>query len=401
MNPARQPIRYERIASDKELATLCDALAGCASIALDTEFVSEDTYRPELCLIQVEAGAKRVVIDPFQIEDVTPFWRLIVRGAHQTIMHAAREEMAFCLRLGGGLPADVFDTQIAAGFVGFEFPTSYAALLNRVLSTSLSKHETRTDWRRRPLSKGQLQYAMQDVVYLHALRDALVERLTKAGRLEWFQTEMRQWRSQLEIDLRSERWWRMASLTGLSARQLAIVRELWRWREAEAERENRPVRRVLRDDLLVELARRGKADLAGISAIRGMQNRDLRKRLPSLAEAIQRGNRLQPDSLPEPPQRDSHPQLQVLCQFLATVTNAVCRGAGISPGIVGTVADLRELVAYRLGLEYPAGGGVPRLAQGWRHQLVGDLIEGVLQGKVVVRIGNPLAESPLCLERLD
>ena len=148
---------HEHITTDRALARLCADLASAESIAFDTEFVSEHSYRPELCLIQVAAGDRLAVIDPQPLASVRPFWELLAAPGHQTIVHAGREELLFCLGAVGKPPHDLFDVQIAAGLVGYEYPAGYSSLLAKLVGKRLQKGETRTDWRRRPLSAGQIK----------------------------------------------------------------------------------------------------------------------------------------------------------------------------------------------------------------------------------------------------
>jgi ribonuclease D len=388
---------HEHITTDKQLKQLCHELAAAPSIAFDTEFVSEHTYRPELCLIQVAAGERMVVIDPQSISDVTPFWELLAAPGHETIVHAGREELLFCLASVGKPPTRLFDVQIAAGLVGNEYPAGYGSLLFKLLGTRLNKGETRTDWRRRPLSGSQISYALDDVRYLDALSGKLRGRLEQLRRTDWLEGEMQAWQEDVAATRGDERWWKVSGTSGLSRRNLAVVREVWRWRENEAEKRDCPTRRVLRDDLIIELAKRKSADVKQIRAIRGMERRDLDRAIPQLAAAIKRGLELPEDQLPAPQQRDVPAQLNVLGQFLSTALAGICRAAELAPSMVGTASDVRDLVAFRLGLTN-GDEGPPLLGRGWRAEIVGRMIDDLLAGRVAVRIGDPLAAEPLVFE---
>ena len=213
------------------MIAFCQELADAPAIAFDTEFVSEDTYRPELCLIQVACGDRLAVIDTMAVKDVTPFWRWLVAPGHETIVHAGREEMLFCIDAVGAAPTGLFDLQIAAGLVGFEYPAGYGALLFKLLGERLEKGETRTDWRRRPLSERQLIYALDDVRHLEAMRAALGKRLTALGRVEWLETETAAWQDDVRATRGRERWWKVSGISGLpgpqpgrGARAVAVAR---------------------------------------------------------------------------------------------------------------------------------------------------------------------------------
>ena len=394
-------LQYESITTPRQLTEFCDALAQAPSIAFDTEFVSEDSYRPELCLVQVAAGDRLAAIDTLAIQDLTPFWERLAAPGHVTLVHAGREDLCFCLRAIGRPPHGLFDTQIAAGLIGLEYPAAYSTLLAKLLGKTLGKGETRTDWRRRPLSTRQLDYALQDVLYLEALREALVRKLEPLGRLPWLQTELDSRHLQLEESELREPWRRLTGIANLSSRSLAIARQLWYWRDTEAQRLNRPPRRVLRDDLIAELAKRATAEPQQIRALRGMDLLDKQKYETAIAECIRQALDVPRESWPAPAERLSNrPQLTLLAQFLAAALGSLCRSQQVAASLVATVQDVRDLIAYRLGLDEP-DGALPALAQGWRAEVVGRTIEELLAGRLSFHIADPLGEQPLGFEPRD
>lgn len=386
---------FNSVTSDQGLAQLCEDLSAASAIAFDTEFISENSYRPELCLVQVAHGGALAIIDPLTISDMRPFWRTLAEGDHQTIVHAGREEVAFSIHSIGAVPANLFDIQIAAGLIGLEYPAGYGSLAQKLVGQTPPKGETRTDWRRRPLSKKQLDYALHDVIHLEPMRDRLADRLQQLGRAPWLDDEMSSWLMQVHESLSRERWRRVSGMAGLSPRGKAIVRELWRWREQEAERRNSPVRRVLRDDLMVELAKRATDDVKRIRAVRGMDRGDLTRALPILAESVRRALDLPDSELPRTKHRKPLPkQLNMLGQLLSSALASICHRADLAPSIVGNPSDVRELVAHRLGYTH-ADDDPPSLARGWRAEVVGSVIDDLLSGKTAVRIADPKSEEPL------
>jgi ribonuclease D len=399
--PIRSFVPYDHITTDAALRKFCGEHAAAPVIAFDTEFVSEHSYRPELCLIQVAVGNRLAVIDPQRLSDVGPLWELIAAPGHETIVHAGREELLFCLESAGRPPHDLFDIQIAAGLVGYEYPAGYGSLMFKLLGQRLEKGETRTDWRKRPLSERQIEYALDDVRYLERMAGKLRGKLERLNRTTWVDHEMANWQSEVAATRSTERWWKVSGTAGLSRRGLAIVREVWRWREREAQRRDCPTRRVLRDDLIVELAKRRSADPKQIRALRGMERGDLQRVLPQLALSVQVALDLADDQCPKPPERESTGQLTVLGQFLSSALGSICRSAELAPSIVGTASDVRDLIAYRLGLTGGNGRAEPPLlGQGWRAEVVGRQIEDLLAGKLAIRIGDPLADEPLVFEPL-
>ena len=384
------------ITTDAELRDYCRRLADADLIAFDTEFVSEDTYRPQLCLVQVAAAGEMAVIDSMTIDDMSPFWDTLAEPGHETVAHAGREELRFCLHANGKRPHCLFDVQIAAGLVGLEYPAAYRTLVSRLLGENVPKGETRTDWRRRPLSEHQIEYALQDVVHLKDLRDELDNRLERLNRRSWLDEEMEAWQDRVERAESEERWRRVSGLSGLSRKSLAIARELWRWREAEAESRDSPPRRILRDDLLVELARRQTADVKRIQAVRGLERRHLQKSMPRISQRIEQALDLPEDAWPSKGRRHSRPPFVLLGQFLASALSAVCRSADLAPSLVGTAEDVRELIAYHLDARGDAGKGeLPALGRGWRAEVVGGKINDLLDGKFALCVSRPLAEQPL------
>ena len=182
------------ITDQGRLHELCERLQQAEQIGIDTEFVSEDTFYPELCLIQIATCDEMAVVDPQQV-DVEPFWRLLAEGDHTTILHAGREELNFLLRAVNRLPQDLFDIQIAAGFCSNEFPAAYGSVVSKFIGHKPQKGQQRTDWRRRPLSSAQLNYALEDVRYLLPVCNRLRTMLSERGRLDWLAEEMNDWQA--------------------------------------------------------------------------------------------------------------------------------------------------------------------------------------------------------------
>ncbi|MDG2382422.1 MAG: HRDC domain-containing protein [Pirellulaceae bacterium] len=392
-------MHHEYIRTQSQLEIFCGKLRSVERIGFDTEFVSEDTYRPDLCLIQIAADDLLAVIDPKEVESVRPFWDVLSSGEHETIAHAGREELRFCLHEMGKRPTRLFDTQIAAGMIGLEYPAAYGKLLAKLLDRTLAKGETRTDWRRRPLSDRQIEYALQDVLYLEPLYERINGRLEELHRRAWFDDEMDQWQKEIEDFEQRENWRRVSGTSGLSEKAMVIVREIWRWREEQAEAQDRPPRRILRDDLIVEMARRGKSDVKQLRAIRGIERSLAKRHFPEISESIQRALDLPKNEWPSVRRNRSSNQASLVGQFIATALSTVCRSQNLAPSLVGTVQDVRDLVDYRL-VDNPAADP-PALATGWRAEVVGRTLDDVLEGRTAIRIRNPLSDSPLALEPVD
>ena len=387
----RHPVR--RIAAVNDFEVFCRELRRRSRLALDTEFVAEDSYQPNLCLIQIAFDDELVVIDPFPLGSVRRFWEAIIEGNVEVVVHAGRVDLQFCYNATGQFPSRVFDVQIAAGLIGLEYPAGLANILQKYLEISVTKHETRTDWRRRPLSDKQIEYALNDVRYLLPLRDHLERELVRLHRLEWLSEEVQR-QQQMAIQAEGEeRWRRLTGYGGVSRRELAILRELWHWREREAARRNVPPRRVLRDDLLVELARRASSDPKRILAIRGMSHHSIRHLVPMISACIREALALPPEKWPQLPNRPGVQQSPVVGQFLYSALASLCLKKQIAVGLVGGTNDLRDWLAYQLSGN--TDDPPPILAQGWRREVIGDTLQMLVAGRAALRIADPTADNPL------
>jgi len=393
------PINHRMITSSQELIDFCEQAATSPFIGFDTEFVSENRYRPQLCLIQIVTESQLAIVDTLEIEDVTPFWELLVSGDHVTLAHAAREEFLFCYRAVGGRPKNLFDIQFAAGMVGLEYPAAYGNLVGKLLNVSVEKGETRTDWAKRPLTPAQVNYALKDVVYLKPIYDKLFKTLDQLGRIDWLTEEITGWLDELEKGEVEPQWRRVPGISGMNDRTLAIVREIYLLRDEVAKEKNKTPRRILPDDLVVELARRGVSDPKKLKAIRGFDNRVSQSLVDSLSQAISRALALTDSELPERPNRGKSINLGLLGQHLTTALKIICDREHISAGIVGTAQDLRELAAWHLGMTH--GEDQPLLASGWRAEIIGKTLEDIINGRVAIRVNNPKSANPLDLYRIS
>lgn len=385
---------YTYVRHDRDLISLCQQLASDKHIFFDTEFISEDVYLPDLCLVQVASKSGLAVIDPKAMVDLSPFWDLITSEGVTVVAHAAREEFLFCFRATGKWPTNLFDTQVAAGLIGMEFPVSLGNIITRVLGERLPKGETRTNWRGRPLSKHQIEYALNDVIYLDKIYDFLTEQLESLRRLSWMTDEMNRFQKGWE-DYSTRPGWRSVSGIGnLNRRALAIVREIWTWRDHHAKTQNVPPRRILRDDLMVELAKRKSAKISQIKALRGMNRRDLDPYIEDLADCVRQALLVPDEDCPVNHRGTANSQYTVLGQFLSAALGSICREASIAPSLACTIQDVRDLVAYHLD----GGSEVPPLAKGWRAEVIGRTIEDLLDGSLTVKIGDPRADEPLAFQ---
>jgi ribonuclease D len=389
-------VKYAQIESQSELEKYCLALADADVIGFDTEFVAEFTYRPQLCLVQVAAGDKMAVIDAMKLDDITPFWRALAAPGHKTIVHAGREECCFCLDAIGERPHQLIDVQLIAGLVSTDYPAGYGSLNQRLLGIRVPKGETRTDWRKRPLTKRQLDYAISDVHHLTAIYDKLRELLIQHDRVHWLDEEMQAWQDEVDTSRTRKRWRKVSGSGNLSPVSLSIVRELWHWRDSEAERRDCPPRKVLRDDLIVELAKRRETGVDHVRAIRGMERGDLRPHWKAISDCIEQALAMPPEELPRNGSERQPSQWNMLTQYLGAALTSVCRDAHVATSLVATTADLRELIAYQV--DHDENTPKPELMKGWRAEIVGDRLSRLLTGELSIRIADFESEQPFSFE---
>ncbi len=380
-----------------ELADCCAYLASHRVLGFDTEFVGEDTYRPSLCLVQVAAGDHLYLIDPLSAGPLDEFWKLVIDPSRTAIVHAGREEVRLC-RLGGGAPpGNLFDLQLAAGLAGYAYPLGHGALISQVVGAQLAKGETLTEWRSRPLTPEQIRYAFDDVRYLLPAFSKLSARLERLGRLGWAREEFdRLARNAAPLEGNNERWRKLRGLGSLDRRRLAAVRALYHWREGVADRTNRPPRTIVRDDLLVEIARRNPTKERDLEVVRGLPKRDLE----AIVRTVVAARALPPEELPAPPERDQDPpQVGLVTNVLTAVLGDFCARNRLAPNLVASTADVKLLVRSRR-----EGAGLPedsQLTRGWRSEHVLPELLAVLDGRRLVRVADVTAEAPFAYGEAD
>lgn len=383
-----------KIITDTEtLNTWCENHREVEWIALDTEFISENYYEPLLCLIQVASPRGDFLIDPILLGDTTPFWEVLVTGEHETIVHAGQSEMEFCFRYTKNLPRKLFDVQTAAGLAGYEYPAGFTNLLFRVLGRTIPGTESRTNWKARPLSPRQLDYALDDVIHLREMRDALFARLIEQGRRSWLTEEMETLREHHRQHFAVERWRRVLRNTALEPHGMAILRELWYWREEAAKKLNTLPRRLLRDDLMLEIAKRKLGDAKSLRDIRGMERELTRRAVPEIAKHVSLALTLAKEECPKSRQTNALSRLTVAGQLLYTALGSICKSRHLSINLMGTPMDVKEWIAWRLG--FSGCEAPPLMARGWRAEVVGKIFDDLLSGRTLLRIGDPRKECPI------
>lgn len=385
------------IASASDLKELVAHLHVVGRFAFDTEFVSEETFEPVLCLIQIATRDRLAVVDPLAVGDLSPFWGVVADPGVEVVMHAASEDLRICRFQTGSVPRRVYDVQIAAGLVGFSYPLSLVNLVGQVLRITVTGGETRTDWRRRPLSPAQLRYALDDVRHLLDLADRLAARLAEWDRTDWAEAEFAASVRAIADRGDAERWRRLPGLHQLSRRGLEAARRLAEWRIDEARRSNRPLRQVLRDDLLVAIAKRQPSSRRDLEALRDFNRSHLLSRSGAILAAIAEAQLVPADQLPEPLDRaEEGPGLTMVVNLLAAALAQCCAQHRVAGGLVGVSHDLKDLIRWHTRGRPESRR--PGLTLGWRDEVCGRTLLDVLDGRLALRVVDPQAEVPVALE---
>ena len=366
-----------------------DAVASLARaagrIGIDTEFVGEGRYRALLCLVQIAVddptapeGIRIEVIDALHAYDATPLAALLADPSIEIVLHAARQDVGILKREWQTEITNLFDTQIAAGFAGLGAQTGYGNLLHAVLGLRLNKSESFTRWDVRPLTDQQLSYAREDVEHLLQLTDQLQTRLRESGRLEWAREECRALQQATDRRDPELAYLRLPRVARLSARDLAVARELAAWRERTAEEEDKPLGTILQDPALVEIAKRKPSDPAALEQIRGVQQRTMRRHRQEIIDAIRRGIEAEPIKLESAERDRSDARDAPLVSLAEALARSRAIDAGLAYELVATRSDVQAVVAAsRRGSAEPD----VRTLRGWRRELVGTELLDLLAGR--------------------
>jgi ribonuclease D len=360
------------VARQGDLAMLVGRLRAAGAFAYDSEFIGELTYIPKLCLIQVATAGEVALIDPLAGMDLLPFWNLLCDPAVLKIVHAGQQDVEPVYRLAGRPAANLFDTQIAAGFVALNYPLALTKLIFHLLGHRVGKGLTVTNWDHRPLTRQQLHYAADDVRYLPAVHAELSRRLAEAGHAEYARAE-----SQALCDPALYHFdantacRRIRGSIGLGPQNLAVLRELAVWRDRTAQAEDLPSRSVVTDQVLLDMARRPPRDLASLDRVKGLPRPVEERHGSSLVQAVQGALAMPASAYPAVHFHEPTPAEQFRGDTLWAVVECLCFARGIDPSLVTSRQEITQLLHQR---QTGGEGGHLRLTAGWRKKAIGDEI---------------------------
>lgn len=386
------------ITKQSDLDKLCDELAKVSRCGIDLEFVPERTYEPVLCLVQVATEDGANLVDPIALPNLSNLWDAINREDMLVILHSGSQDLDLIYGLSGSLPANVFDTQIAAGFAGFGYPIGYGKLLNQLLGVSIAKTESYTDWTTRPLSDSQIQYAIEDVLHLLPMYDQLCARLREFERLDWVLEECRRLSNveRYKKD-KSQDFLRVKGASSLSRRGLAVLQALCDWRNAEARRVNRPARSIISDNTLLELARKPPKEINDIQRIRGIRVDQVRAHGNQMMVSIEKGRSVAEEELPTWPSSRVPPKKEVLlADVLFACLKVITYDVDLATELVATRDDLQALV--RLQREGKLHSSKLPLLQGWRKEIAGQKLVALLEGGAMSMSFETRSDPPVIMQ---
>jgi ribonuclease D len=372
------------ITTTAELQLACTRMARHPYITVDTEFHRETTFWPILCLVQLASDDEALAIDALAPEiDLQPLFALMADPHITKVFHAARQDVEIFWKLAGIVPSPMFDSQVAAMVCGYGEQVSYSELVQSICHTPVDKSSRFTDWVRRPLAKAQIDYAIGDVTHLREIYRTLLAKLRASGRMAWLEDEMRILTSASTYEQHPERAWERFKNRARKPRDLAVLMEVAAWRESEAQSRDVPRSRVLKDDVLVEVALAAPRTQEALGNLRSFPRGMERSRAgDDILAAIERGLARDQKTLPklERERRGGGPGSAATVELLKVLLRQVSDESGVAGKMIATVDDLEAIAASDKA-------DVPAL-EGWRRKLFGARALELKQGRLALTVEN-------------
>ena len=368
------------IDTPEALAEVCRHLGKFKAFGFDTEFIGETSYRPILCLIQVASDERVELIDPLALPDLSPFWDLLADESIEKICHAGDQDLAIAWQMGRKAPKNIFDCQLGAGFVGIGYPVAYWRLVEQISGIELEKAHTYSAWDRRPLSKSQFTYAVDDVLYLPAIHRDLTSRIATLNHAVWMHEACNELCAKCATDTEIKNaYLRIKSAANLDSRQLAVLRELAILREQMAYEHDVPARVMLKDEAVIDLTVRSPDSTAALRAIRSLPKEEADSYGDQILAAIKRGRALPADQRPHmtAPVDDST-ETKRLSEIMFAASQVICLGQSVSPSLVTSQAEILQLAGL-----LAASADITRhpLMSGWARECLGQRLVDFVAGR--------------------
>lgn len=369
------------ITTTKALSAAIEALSKSDFVAVDTEFIRETTFWPELCLIQMASPDVTALVDPLAPGiDLKPFFELMANERVMKVFHAARQDVEIVYNLGQLIPSPMFDSQVAAMVCGFGESISYDQLVNKMTGVHLDKTSRFTDWRRRPLSDTQLTYALADVTHLAVIYPKLKEQLEEKGRVDWVKDEMSTLTAVETYDLHPDDAWKRLKMRARRPIELATLQKIAAWREREARDRNVPRSRVLKDDILFEIAQQHPATVEALGKLRSVPNGWERSQpAQGLIAAVNEALAIPKEELPKLPRHHAGPEgSAAAAELLRVLLKIVTEEHGVAPKVVASSDELDKIAAHGENADVA-------VLHGWRRELFGEMALKLIAGEVALK----------------
>ncbi len=368
------------ITTTAELERACAQMAKHPFVTIDTEFLRETTYYPLLCVAQMASADDAVVVDALADGiDLSPFFDLMANEKVVKVFHAARQDIEIVWHMAQKIPHPIFDTQVAAMVLGYGDSISYDQLVQRITGDMLDKSHRFTDWTRRPLSDAQIAYALSDVTHLRAVYEKLAADLDKQGRINWVEAEMNVLTSPETYRMDPERAWERLKSRVRKPRELAVLIEVAAWREREAQTRDVPRSRVLKDDVLGDIAVQAPTTVERLGSLRSLPKGFERSRWgEQIAEAVKRGLSRDPKTLPQLDRFRPAQKGAATVELLKVLLRMTAEQHGVAAKVIATVDDLDRIAA-------DDKADVPAM-KGWRRELFGEKALALKHGKLALAV---------------
>ena len=363
------------------LNDFCKQIRSADWIALDTEFLREKTYYPKLCLLQIATTEVVACIDPLALDDLSPLLEIIFDESITKVMHSGRQDMEIFFNIQGRAPSPVFDSQIAALMLGFPDQIGYANLVKEMLGVELEKLHTRADWSLRPLSADQLKYAADDVVYLADIYLKMTVQLQEMGRLEWLDDDFARLASaELYGNPPELSWLKVKGGNRLKGASLSVMQALSKWREATAQRKDRPKGWILRDDALVDIARHRPVTTDALGKIRGLSDGLVRNSGDAIVKLVSDASGEQPQAFLDTGRRVKlTPDQGALVDVMMALVRLSGEQNNLNPAVLVSRKQLEKLVCGETDID---------VMKGWRNKLVGEQLKRFLSGDLNLSVND-------------
>tara|TARA_B100000900_G_scaffold250447_1_gene213357 strand:- start:31 stop:1182 length:1152 start_codon:yes stop_codon:yes gene_type:complete len=367
------------IRDDDTLKDFCNKCINEKVLAIDTEFIRENTYYPILCLVQIASDTFSAVIDPLSEIDMKPVWEILSNEKILKVFHAGRQDIEIFINLTGEIPKPFYDTQIAAMFCGLGDQVSYDGLVNKFLGQKITKESQFSNWLQRPLTNKQLQYALSDVYYLIKVFPLIKKMIKETNREEWVEKEFQYLKNKKIYNIDPSEIWQRIKIKNPKRDVLNILKYLAEWREIECQKRNIPRNRLIRDEVLVTISQSKPNDIFSIKKTRGIPRIICDNDLNKLLEIIKISQNVKPNKWPHIPKHSKKPNINKGSLDLLKLLLSYCsKKSGLAEKLIADADELRSILDGQ--------DDDLKVFSGWRNEIFGKFVKLLLKGQIAFTI---------------